>query len=104
MVTKKTPRAHIALIAAFLALALVPVALAGKPVGGGGHKGGGGTGGTCTLAAPRAAADNNWAWAQTGSWGLPGQQLRYAIDVINNDLGCGSTTFVVGVSAPAGFS
>jgi len=35
---------------------------------------------------------------------MPGQQLKYGIDVINNDVGCGSTTFVVGVSAPAGFS
>jgi hypothetical protein len=58
----------------------------------------------CVQSAPRAAIDNNWAWGSSGSWGMPGQQLRYAIDVFNNDVGCGSTTFVVTLSAPSGFS
>jgi hypothetical protein len=95
------------LAAAFmvLALVLVPVALAGKAGNPGGKGGGGGGGGkTCTRGTPRAAADNNWAWQQPGSWGLPGQQLQYGIDVINNDVGCGSSSFVIGVSAPPGFS
>jgi hypothetical protein len=35
---------------------------------------------------------------------MPGQQLRYAIDVFNNDIGCGSSTFTVRFSAPDGFS
>ncbi len=35
---------------------------------------------------------------------LPGQQLKYAIDVFNNDVGCGSSTFTVRFSAPNGFS
>jgi hypothetical protein len=55
MVTRKTPAVRIACSAAFLvlALALVPVALAGKPAagggGGGGKKGGGGTTGGGTI-------------------------------------------------------
>lgn len=64
---------------------------------------GGGTS-SCTHSAPRASIDNTWAWASRGSWGLPGQQLTYAIDVFNNDVGCGSSSFVVGMSAPSGFS
>jgi hypothetical protein len=97
---------------AVLALALVPAAgLAakgggggGKPGGGGGGKPGGGGGGSCTQAAPRASVDNSYAWAAKGSFGLPGQQLKYAINVFNNDVGCGSATFVVSMSAPSGFA
>src|SRR5262245_4962913 len=95
---------------AVLALALVPAAGvaakgsgAGKP-GGGGKPPGGGGGGSCTQAAPRASVDNTYAWAAKGSFGLPGQPLKYAINVFNNDVGCGSATFVVSLSAPSGFS
>jgi hypothetical protein len=35
---------------------------------------------------------------------MPGQQLRYAILVFNDDVGCGSSTFAIGMSAPDGFS
>jgi hypothetical protein len=35
---------------------------------------------------------------------MPGQQLRYAIDVFNNDVGCGSSSFALTFSAPGGFS
>jgi hypothetical protein len=59
---------------------------------------------TCTRNAPNASIDNTWAWASPGSWGMPGQQLKYAIDVFNYDVGCGSSTFVVTFSAPDGFS
>jgi hypothetical protein len=98
---------------AVLALALVPAAgLAGKGGGGGGKPGGGGGGGkpggggggSCTRAAPHASVDNSYAWGAKGSFGLPGQQLKYAINVFNHDVGCGSTTFVVSMSAPSGFS
>jgi hypothetical protein len=58
----------------------------------------------CTSNAPRASIDNTWAWGAPGSWGLPGQQLTYAIDVFNNDVGCGSSSFVVSMAAPDGFS
>jgi hypothetical protein len=58
----------------------------------------------CTPSAPRASIDNTWAWASPGSWGMPGQQLTYAIDVFNNDVGCGSSSFEVTLSAPDGFS
>src|SRR5439155_4121740 len=66
--------------------------------------GGGGGGSTCTPDTPTVIVDNNYAWASAGSWGLPGQQLTYAIDVRNRDVGCGSSSFVVNVSAPSGFS
>jgi len=108
MVTRKTPAVRIAFAAAFLvlALALVPAALAGKPGGGGGGgKGGGGTGGTsCTRNAPGVTVANTWQWGTTGSWGLAGQQLTYAISVINADVGCSSSSFLVTLSAPSGFS
>jgi hypothetical protein len=58
----------------------------------------------CTSNAPRASIDNTWAWGAPGSWGLPGQQITYAIDVFNNDVGCGSSSFVVSMAAPDGFS
>jgi hypothetical protein len=58
----------------------------------------------CTSNAPRASIDNTWAWGAPGSWGLPGQKLTYAIDVLNYDIGCGSSNFVVTLSAPDGFS
>jgi hypothetical protein len=57
----------------------------------------------CTSNAPGASIDNTWAWGASGSWGLPGQQLTYAIDVFNYDVGCGSTSFTVSASAPDGF-
>jgi hypothetical protein len=93
--------AHAAqIVALVLALALVPAALAGK----GGNGGSTGSTSGCTQSAPRASIDNTWAWGTHGSWGLPGQQLKYAIDVFNNDVGCGSSSFVVKISAPSGFS
>jgi Big-like domain-containing protein/alpha-galactosidase-like protein len=108
MVTRKTPAVRIALAAAFLVLvlALVPAALAGKPGGGGGGgKGGGGTGGgSCIRNTPGVTVANTWQWGTTGSWGLAGQQLTYAISVINADAGCSSSSFVVSLSAPDGFS
>ncbi len=97
----KTPPFRIALSAlAALVLVLSPTALAGKPGGGGG----GGSKGSCTQKAPGVVVDNNWQWGSPGSFGLPGQQLTYAIDVINYDAGCGSSSFTVSISAPGGFS
>jgi len=96
-VTRKAPQVHIALIAALAALVLVPSAIAGKP--GGGHGGG-----SCTRNTPGVVVDNNYAWGQHGSFGLAGQALTYAIDVINYDAGCSSSTFTISISAPAGFS
>jgi hypothetical protein len=91
--------ARVVLVLAALTLALVPVTVAGA----GGMPGGGG-GGSCTHKTPAVVVDNNWAWGAPGSYGLPGQQLTYAIDVVNYDTGCNSSSFVVGVSAPSGFS
>ena len=105
--TSTSPRIHTVLTAtaiALLALALVPAALGkGKPSGGGGGGGGGG-GSTCTQNAPGVAVQNNWAWAQTGSWGMPGQRLGYQIQVLNYDSGCSTSAFTISVSAPDGFS
>jgi hypothetical protein len=53
---------------------------------------------------PGISIDNTYGWSQWGSWGLPGQQLDYAINVVDYDAGCGSATFAVSVSAPGGFS
>ena len=74
--------------------------------GGGGGKGGGGKGGSgsCTQAAPTVVVENNYGWSQWGSWGMPGQELTYAVKVINYDAGCGSSNFEVTVSAPNGFT
>jgi Bacterial Ig domain len=104
MKIRNTPAARIALAAAFvLALALVPAALAkGKPGGGGGSTGG--TGSTCTQSTPGVDVQNNYGWSQWGSWGMPGQQLAYFIDVLNYDTGCSGSSFVVTVSAPDGFT
>ena len=101
-VTRKAPARIAHGIALVSFLTLVPAANAGKGVGTGGKPGGGAT--TCTRSEPRASIDNTWAWASPGSWGLPGQQLGYAIDVFNNDVGCGSSSFAVTFSAPSGFS
>ena len=93
-----------AVAVAVITLSLVPAALGkGKPGGGGGGGGGGGSS-TCTQSAPGVAVQNNWAWGQTGSWGMPGEQLGYQVQVINNDVGCGSSSFSLSVSAPAGFA
>jgi hypothetical protein len=101
-VTGNTPNLRIVLITAIsvVVLALIPVASAARP-GGGGH---GGNKGTCTQRMPAVLIDNTWQWGQSGSWGLPGQTLTYAINVINYDIGCGSSTFTVNLSAPSGFS
>jgi Bacterial Ig domain len=80
-----------------LVLVLVPVAFAAK----GSHAGGGHA---CTASAPSVSVENNWAWGQTGSWGLPGQRLAYQIRVVNNDVYCSSSSFAVGLTAPDGFS
>jgi hypothetical protein len=107
MIGGKMPTRRIAFVAVGLALtlALVPAALGkGKPGGGGGHGGGGGGATSCTQSAPAISVDNNWAWSGIGSWGLPGQQVMYAIQLMNYDIGCGSSSFVVSVSAPSGFS
>jgi len=109
--TRKTPVVRTALGAALvlLTLTLVPVAHAGKAGtngGRGGPKGGGGgTGGTsCTQSAPGAGVQNTYGWAQGGSFGLPGQQLAYLITVVNYDVGCSSSSFVVSLTAPSGFA
>jgi Bacterial Ig domain len=87
-------------IALTLALSSAAVAASGSSNG----KPGGGGGKTCTRKAPAVVVDNTWAWASPGSYGLPGQQLTYAIHVVNYDAGCGSSSFLVTVSAPSGFS
>jgi hypothetical protein len=72
-----------------IALALVPAALAGK-----GGNGGGKPGGSCTQRAPLVQVENTWAWGQTGSFGVPGRDLTYPIQVMNYDV-ADSSSFVV---------
>ena len=89
--------AHAAQIGALvLALALVPAGLAAK--------GGGGGGGNCTRNAPDVFIDNNSGWSPWGSWGMPGQQLKYGMLVTNRDVGCRASSFTISVAAPDGFS
>lgn len=59
---------------------------------------------SCVQGAPAVVVQNNYAWSAWGSWGLPGQQLAYDLQVVNYDVGCGSSSFVVTVSTPSGFS
>jgi Bacterial Ig domain len=98
----------IVLVSALLALALVPAALAGGGATQGSKrhavaasriKSGG-----CTPGTPGVAVQNTYGWGQSGSWGLRGQRLGYQVRVDNLDVGCGSTTFTLTVSAPGGFS
>jgi hypothetical protein len=100
---RRRPSAPVAL-AVLTALALALVSGAVAATGGSNGKPGTGAGKSCTRKTPAVIVDNNWAWGSPGSYGTPGQQLTYAIDVINYDVGCGSSSFVVGVSAPSGFS
>jgi hypothetical protein len=89
------PRVLTAVVIA-VGLMLVPTAFGkGKPGGGGG---------SCAQSAPSVIVENNWAWGQTGSWGMPGERVGYQIQVVNNDVGCGSSSFSLSVAAPAGFS
>jgi hypothetical protein len=59
---------------------------------------------SCVQSTPSLVVENNWAWGQTGSWGMPGQRLTYQFEVINQDAGCASSTFLLSVTGPAGFS
>jgi hypothetical protein len=69
-----------------------------------GRKPGGGGGGSCAQSAPGAAVQNTYGWSQWGSFGLPGQQLAYLITVVNYDVSCSSSSFVVSLTAPSGFA
>jgi hypothetical protein len=90
--------ARLSIVALALAIVVVPATFAaGKPDQGSSRPG-------CTQNAPRASIDNTWAWASRGSWGLPGQQLKYAVNVFNTDVGCGSSSFVLNMTAPSGFA
>jgi hypothetical protein len=87
-------------MASSLAFGVTTVASAGGQ--GGGHGGGGTT--ACVPGTPRVSIDNTWAWASPGAWGMPGQELKYAVNVFNADVGCGASSFVVSFSAPDGFA
>ena len=101
--TRKPPlRVALVAVLAVVVLALTPAAPAAP--GGGGSGGGGGGKTSCTQKPPVVVVDNTWQWGAPGSWGLPGQTLTYAIDVLNYDVGCGSSTFAVNVAAAGGFS
>jgi hypothetical protein len=84
-----------------MAIALSMLLMSGSALAKG--RPGGGGGGSCIRATPGVAVDNNWAWSNAGSWGYPGQQLTYAINVINYDVGCAAASLVIDVQAPSGF-
>jgi hypothetical protein len=100
-VTRKT-LSRIALVLALGALVLVPAGVAAP--GGGGNGGGSQGKTTCTRSAPGVSVENNWAWGSTGSWGKAGQPLSYQIRVVNNDVYCASSSFVISLTTPDGFS
>ena len=82
--------AHVAsIVFVVLAIGLTPAALAAK---------GGRGGGTCTRNAPGVSIDNNYEWSQWGSWGKPGQELKYLIQVRNNDIDCSRASFELSMS------
>ena len=58
----------------------------------------------CTPNTPGVAVDNTFGWGQWGSWAMAGQQRTYWVHVMNNDVGCRSSSFVVNASAPDGFT
>jgi hypothetical protein len=90
-----------ALISLLVVGLIAGTAFAAKPTTSGGNKGGGGG---CTAKAPLVNVDNTWAWGQKGSFGLAGQKLMFAINVINYDVGCASSSFALTVTAPSGFA
>jgi Big-like domain-containing protein len=96
------PPVRIALVSVLTVIVLAFIPAAPAAPGGGAPGGGGKT--SCTQKAPVVIVDNTWQWGAPGSWGMPGQTLTYAIDVLNYDVGCGSSTFAVNVAAPGGFS
>ncbi len=59
--------------------------------------------GICVSGTPGVFGQNTFAWAQTGSWGLPGQKIKYSIDITNYDQNCNSSVFTLNVAAPSGF-
>ena len=59
---------------------------------------------SCTPRTPAVLVDNTCGWGQWGSWGMAGQQRMYSVHVMNNDLGCRSSSFLVNASAPDGFA
>jgi hypothetical protein len=101
---RRRPSASVT-VAVLTVFALVLVSAAGAATDkSNGKPGGGGGGKSSSRKTPAVVVDNTWAWAAPGSYGLPGQQLTYAIDVVNYDVGCSSSSFVVGVFTPSRFS
>jgi hypothetical protein len=93
---KQNRVAQVAAILAVVLALIAPAAIAAK--------GGGGKGGQCTRNTPGVAIDNTWSWSGAGSWGYPRQELKYAVKVMNYDVGCSSSSFTVQLSTPDGFS
>jgi hypothetical protein len=91
---------RIALAAPFLALTLALALFASPALG----KNVLGEPSSCAPDTPAMAVDNTWGWGQWGSWGVAGQERMYSVHVINNDIGCGSSSFLLSASAPSGFS
>jgi Bacterial Ig domain len=93
MMCRKTPAVRLVATTALLVVAVAAIQVASAA----GSPG-------CAPAAPTVSVDNNYAWGAPGSYGLAGQQLKYAVKVANNDVGCGSSSFAVTLSVPTGFT
>jgi hypothetical protein len=100
--TRRMPIVVRALAAATAASAAAALLVVPSSFGGNSKPAGGSS--SCTRNPATVNVDNNYAWATPGSWGLARQQLTYAVHVMNNDVGCGSSSFAISVGAPAGFA
>lgn len=60
-------------------------------------------GGTCVPGTPGVFPQNTYAWAALGSYGMPGQQLKYVTALTNYDKNCSSSVFTVTTTSPSGF-
>lgn len=59
---------------------------------------------SCAQKTPLVRIENTYKWATWGSWGKPGQKLTYMLSASNYDQNCGSSTFNIGITAPAGYT
>ena len=98
--TRKTPAARIAFVAAFLALALalVPAALAGKGKPGGGGTSTGGSG--CSISPGQVVLDQVWT---VSAWGLP-STVNLIITFPNGSQSTGPITVANGTFTTTGNS
>lgn len=59
--------------------------------------------GICVTGTPGVFPQNSSSHSVSGTYGLPGQQLKYIIGITNYDKNCSASIFTLNVAAPAGF-